>query len=446
MAAARPERVIVSDLYCRRESAPPGQADGGRDRVRAARAPLPRRRPHGRLLRSATTGAARAADLLDPARCRANGEAYARTPAVLAVIGPYNSGCALRLIPATNAAAGGPLPVVSPTATSTELTRSGVTTPAGLPASLYPAGIRSFARLLPTDDDEGAALAREVKALGAERVVVLTAGSYAGRDDQPLVRGHRAHARPARRRSRRIYDPGAPGYAALARKVAGDSPDAVLVAGLLDENAGAVIVALRARLGKRVELIGSGGLLPDLRALRTCGPGGARRRRLASGARRLASGRGQARVRARLRSEPGQPGRPGIHLCGGSCRARARRDRALRRYAARRARRAAADEIVGDPWAAALLRRNGDVARGASRSSAARAGGSDALQNIVGGATWERTITGRARWNSVLVRRGASAGSAGSRRRSSRSGAGAACRRESPRSTGTAPWPAWLLP
>jgi DNA-binding SARP family transcriptional activator/ABC-type branched-subunit amino acid transport system substrate-binding protein len=211
-----------------------------------------------------------ATDVYDPAKCRANGRAYARVPAILAVIGPYNSGCALELIPAANGARGGPLPVVSPTATQTELTRPGVTAPPGLPGALYPSRIRSFVRLLATDDDEGAALAGEAAALGARRVDVVKTGALG-------ETASRAFLLAAARRGLRVggvhaYDPAATEYAALARTVARDRPEAVVVAGLLDEGAGAVIAALRARLGARVELIGSSSLLPVSALFARAGP------------------------------------------------------------------------------------------------------------------------------------------------------------------------------
>jgi DNA-binding SARP family transcriptional activator/ABC-type branched-subunit amino acid transport system substrate-binding protein len=201
-----------------------------------------------------------ATSVFDPKRCHSNGETYARTASVLAVVGPYNSGCALSLLPPTNTAPGGPLPVISPTTTLTDLTRKGLTTPAGLPASLYPTGRRSFARLFPTDDDQGAALAAEARALGARRVDVATAGGYGESISRPFE--------PAARRlglqivGSYVFDPRASSYDRLARSVERDRPDAVLVAGLLDESAGAVVRALRQRLGHRVALIGSDGLLP----------------------------------------------------------------------------------------------------------------------------------------------------------------------------------------
>jgi len=197
--------------------------------------------------------------VFDPKRCHSNGEAYARTKSVVAVVGPYNSGCALTLLPPTNSAPGGPLPVISPTASETDLTRKGPTALSGLPGSLYPTGRHSFARLYPTDDDQGAALALEAKLLGGRRVDVLTAGGYGQTISRPFERAatrlglHVAQSY--------VFDPKAHGYARLVRNVARDRPDAVLVAALLDESAGVVIRALRQQLGPAVPLLGPDGLL-----------------------------------------------------------------------------------------------------------------------------------------------------------------------------------------
>jgi DNA-binding SARP family transcriptional activator/ABC-type branched-subunit amino acid transport system substrate-binding protein len=256
--SGRPDRIVVSDLPM---GAPPRIP--ARQMADAIAFVL---RAH-RYRAGAHTVGYRACDdwsgatsVFDPAKCHANGQAYAQSKSVLAVIGPLNSGCAITLIPPTNAAPGGPLAVISPTATLTDLTRKGLTTPAGLPGSLYPAGTRSFARLMPTEDDQGAALAREAKALGARRVDVVSDGGFG----QMVSTAFQASARPLGLKipGSYVFDPKARGYGKLAGAVARDRPDAVLVAGLLDDNAGAVIRALRQHLGRRVALIGSDGLLP----------------------------------------------------------------------------------------------------------------------------------------------------------------------------------------
>ena len=200
--------------------------------------------------------------VFDPAKCRAKRTSRHAPQQIRAwpLTGPFNSGCALTCLLLMNALPGGPLAVISPTATLTDLTRKGLTTSSGLPASLYPAGIRNFARLMPAEDDQGAALAREAKALGARRVDVVSDGDF-GRLARDLFESAATRLGLTVAGSY-VFDPGAKGYAGLARRVAQDRPDAVLVAGLLDDNAGAVVRDLRLHLGSRVDLIGSDALLP----------------------------------------------------------------------------------------------------------------------------------------------------------------------------------------
>ena len=328
--------------------------------------------------------------VFDPAKCRANGQLYARSKSVLAVIGPFNSGCALTLIPPTNASPGGPLAVISPTATLTDLTRKGLTTSSGLPASLYPAGTRNFARLMPAEDDQGAALAREAKALGARRVDVVSDGDFGQLASVPF---EAAAARLGLTvAGSYVFDPGAKGYAGLARRVAQDRPDAVLVAGLLDDNAGAVVRDLRRHLGSRVDLIGSDALLPisglfaragaAARGIHLSFPGvdvghlGPQGRAFV----RASARAGRAPSTKRRSTRPPPPS------------SRSTPSRAPAARAAESSMRSVAPHPVGILGAIRLDGR-GDI-RPARFTivQAARAGGSDAVMST-DGATWERVVS-----------------------------------------------------
>ena len=68
----------------------------------------------------------------------------------MAVIGPWNSGCAQVELPILNRAPGGPLAVIGPTNTDVGLTRTGVPPPDGYlgsPGVFYPIGTRHYVRL-----------------------------------------------------------------------------------------------------------------------------------------------------------------------------------------------------------------------------------------------------------------------------------------------------------
>jgi hypothetical protein len=59
----------------------------------------------------------------DPSTCTANADEYVNDLSVIAVDGPFSSGCAVREIPILNGAPGGPLAIVSSSSTYVGLTR-----------------------------------------------------------------------------------------------------------------------------------------------------------------------------------------------------------------------------------------------------------------------------------------------------------------------------------
>ena len=108
----------------------------------------------------------------DGGECERNAKAYAAASHVLGVIGPTFSRCASQQIPILSRRAAGPLAMVSPTNTDLGLTRR---TPYSTrdPESLYVDGVRNYARLVATDDYQGAAAATLANQLGARRVVAF---------------------------------------------------------------------------------------------------------------------------------------------------------------------------------------------------------------------------------------------------------------------------------
>jgi branched-chain amino acid transport system substrate-binding protein len=186
--------------------------------------------------------------LWTPAQCKANARAYAADPSVLGVIGTYNSGCAELMIPILGRAPGGGLAMVSPGNTLICLTQSSPSCGAGEPKSLYPAR-RNYARVVPNDAYQGAALASFARLQSLHRVFVL----YAGNDPTSL-----GQAKTFRGAARKLgiqvtgfsaWNPKAAGYTALMRKVAMTAPEGVLLAGLTEENGARLIKDKVAVLG-----------------------------------------------------------------------------------------------------------------------------------------------------------------------------------------------------
>jgi branched-chain amino acid transport system substrate-binding protein len=155
---------------------------------------------------------------------------------------------------ALNAGDGGPPAVVSPSNTYVGLTRGGPGAAADEPDRFYPTGTRNYARTVAADDLQAAAHALLAHELGAERMFVVHSGQGYGLSLLHYLR------RAAGRLDLRIagvarWDPEAAGYGALARRVAGARPEAVLLAGGVWENGTRLLRDLRAALPERVALI-----------------------------------------------------------------------------------------------------------------------------------------------------------------------------------------------
>jgi ABC-type branched-subunit amino acid transport system substrate-binding protein len=253
---AAPDVLIASDL--------PLQGSGGaRSRALADAIRLVLRR-HGFRAGRYTVGYRSCDDStaqtgnFEARRCAANASAYAVAERLVAVIGPFNSFCAVSQIPILNRAPGGPLAMISPTNTYPGFTRAGLPPPNGLrgePAVYYPTGVHHYVRLLPPDDVLPVAHAVLARRLGLSGVYVLDDGSdfWKGLSSDPFRRAAKklglAIAGSA------AFDPAAKSYAALADRVARSGADGVLLGGDVFLGGDRLLKALRARLGPRVAIM-----------------------------------------------------------------------------------------------------------------------------------------------------------------------------------------------
>jgi branched-chain amino acid transport system substrate-binding protein len=186
--------------------------------------------------------------LWSKAQCQANAKAYAADPSVLGVIGTYNSGCAEAIVPILGQAPGGGLAMVSPGNTSICLTQPSPICGSGEPGSLYPQR-RNYARVVPNDAYQGAGLASFAQQKKIGRAFVL----YAAKDPTSLgqaktFRGA-AHKLGIDLAGFRAWNPNAANYKGLMKSVARTMPDAVLLAGLTEENGAQLIKDKVAVLG-----------------------------------------------------------------------------------------------------------------------------------------------------------------------------------------------------
>lgn len=195
------------------------------------------------------------------ALCQSNARAYAADPSVLAVIGTYNSGCAEVEIPILGRAPGGGLAMVSPGNTAICLTETSPDCTGGTPASLYPKA-HNYARVVPNDAYQGAGLASFARGEGVRSAYVL----YAGGD--PTSLGQAKTFRGAAKQAGidvvgfTAWNAKAKSYTALMGKVGATEPEAVLLAGLTEENGARLIkdkVAVLGPNGGAVKLLAPDG-------------------------------------------------------------------------------------------------------------------------------------------------------------------------------------------
>jgi branched-chain amino acid transport system substrate-binding protein len=152
------------------------------------------------------------------------------------------------MIPILGNAPGGGVAMVSPGNTLICLTQSSPSCGKGEPKSLYPKR-RNYARVVPNDAYQGAGLASFAKQQQIKEAYVL----YAGND--PTSLGQAKTFRGAARKlgihlvGFRAWNAKASGYRGLMRMVADAAPDAVLLAGLTEENGARLIKDKVAVLG-----------------------------------------------------------------------------------------------------------------------------------------------------------------------------------------------------
>src|SRR5262245_5249314 len=168
----------------------------------------------------------------DDATCLANAAEHAAAADEVAVMGTYNSGCAKLEVPILNGAAGGPLAMISGGSVNPGLVRKW---DSGEPAKYYPTGVRSFGRVLASDNWQGNAAAVYAKRLHRTRCLVLHDGSTYGTG---LARAFRAAAQARRIRITGFvrWKASYRTYKTLFRRAKRKHPNCVYLGGIADQH------------------------------------------------------------------------------------------------------------------------------------------------------------------------------------------------------------------
>jgi len=209
-----------------------------------------------------------AAGKWDAGACAANAQAHVANKDEVAVMGTYNSGCAKIEVPVLEQAPGGGMLMVSHANTNPGLTKAW---DPGEPNKYYPNGTRNYARVITTDDYQGAAAAQfAAKDLAVKKCYILndneTYGQGVGKafQDEATKQGITVLGNQA-------WDAKQPNYTALFTSIKAMNPDCIYIAGIFDNNGGQLVKDKVAVLGDntKVKLIGPDGFTgyPDLDSL-----------------------------------------------------------------------------------------------------------------------------------------------------------------------------------
>ena len=173
----------------------------------------------------------------DDATCQKNATDHVANTDEVAVMGTYNSGCAKIEVPVLNQDPSGPMLMVSHANTNPGLTK---TWDPGEPDKYYPTKARNYARVITTDDYQGAAAAAFLKEKGISSVYILNDNQTYG---QGVGKSFEAGAAKVGLKvlGNEAWDSKQTSYAALFNKIKAMNPGAIYLAGIYDNNGGQLV-------------------------------------------------------------------------------------------------------------------------------------------------------------------------------------------------------------
>jgi len=171
-------------------------------------------------------------------------------------LGTFNSGAAKVAIPILNRAS---LVMISPANTYPGLTKPGKGEP-NEPDIYYPTSRRNYARVVPSDDLQGAVAANWAKQVGVQRIYILDDTELYGHGIAVVVAETAGKIGLSIAGGPEGIDSKASDYRALATKIRGTNANLVYYGGITQNNAGKLFKDLRSVLGDNVKLMGPDGI------------------------------------------------------------------------------------------------------------------------------------------------------------------------------------------
>jgi branched-chain amino acid transport system substrate-binding protein len=201
----------------------------------------------------------------DQAQCQSNAQKHVANKNEVAVMGTLNSGCAKIQVPVLNQAPDGPMLMVSHANTNVGLTREW---DPGEPQKYYPKTTRNYARVVTTDDVQGAAAAIFAgQTLGVKKCYVLNDNETYGQGVAKVFQEN-ATKNGIEVVANEAWDKRATNYTALFQKVKQSGADCVFLGGIYDAGGAQLVKDKVSVLGDntKVKVIAPDGFtgFPDL--------------------------------------------------------------------------------------------------------------------------------------------------------------------------------------
>jgi branched-chain amino acid transport system substrate-binding protein len=180
----------------------------------------------------------------DPNQTTTNARTAAQDPATVGYIGDFDSGASAISIPPLNRAG---IPQVSPQGGAVGLTSPGPGASPGEPEKYYPAKLRTFARVVPTDALEEVVVVHLEQSLGCRAPFALQDGEVDG-EDATISYVLTAQAAGLRVLGVQAFQRQARDYLSLARSLGQAGADCVLVSASDERSAARVVAAIARQL------------------------------------------------------------------------------------------------------------------------------------------------------------------------------------------------------
>jgi branched-chain amino acid transport system substrate-binding protein len=191
----------------------------------------------------------------DPGQTTLNARTAVKDPTTIGYIGDFNSGASAISIPVLNRFG---IPQISPASTAVGLTSDTAGAAPGEPEKYYPTGVRTYARVVPSDAVQAVAQVRLQESEACTKTFVLNDGEVDGFDTAASFTAAAQHSR-IHVVAMQPFDPKATDYRSLASAIGQSGANCVLISAITENNAVLLVKQIAAAL-PNVKLFGSAGM------------------------------------------------------------------------------------------------------------------------------------------------------------------------------------------